>query len=86
VYFWNEFLTPILYLNDSDLTPLPVLLRNILISASLNEYIEFNAFSSTSLDSLKAAAVLITMLPMLLIYPWIQRYFSRGTLLGGVKE
>ncbi|MCI0395444.1 MAG: carbohydrate ABC transporter permease [Chloroflexi bacterium] len=86
VYFWNEFFTPILYLNDNDLMPLPVLLRNILISASFNEYVEFNAFSSTSIESLKSAAVLITMLPMLLVYPWIQRYFTKGTLLGAVKE
>jgi putative aldouronate transport system permease protein len=86
VYFWNEFFTPILYLNNNDLMPLPVLLRNILISASFNEYVEYNAFSSTSIDSLKAAGVLITMLPMLLIYPWIQRYFTKGTLVGGVKE
>jgi putative aldouronate transport system permease protein len=86
VYFWNEFFTPILYLNDNDLMPLPVLLRNILISASFNEYVEFNAFSSTPIESLKSAGVLLTMLPMLLVYPWIQRYFTKGTLLGGVKE
>jgi putative aldouronate transport system permease protein len=86
VYFWNEFFTPILYLNDNDLLPLPVLLRNILISASFNEYVEYNAFSSSSLESLKAAGVLLTMLPMLLVYPWIQRYFTKGALLGGVKE
>jgi putative aldouronate transport system permease protein len=86
VYFWNEFFTPILYLNDHNMMPLPVLLRNILISASFNEYVEYDAFSSTALESLKAAGVLITMLPMLLIYPWIQRYFTRGTLAGGVKE
>jgi putative aldouronate transport system permease protein len=86
VYFWNEFFTPILYLNDNHLMPLPVLLRNILISASFNEYVEFNAFSSTSIESLKSAGVLLTMLPMLLVYPWIQRYFTKGTLIGGVKE
>lgn len=86
VFYWNEFFTPILYLNDSDLMPLPVLLRNILISASFNEYVEYNAFSSSSLESLKAAGVLITMLPMLFLYPWIQRYFTKGTLVGGVKE
>lgn len=85
VYFWNEFFTPILYLNDNDLIPLPVLLRNILISASFNEYVEYNAFSTSSLESLKSAGVLITMLPMLMIYPWIQRYFTKGTLVGGVK-
>ena len=86
VYFWNEFFTPILYLNDSNLMPLPVLLRNILISASFNDYVEYNAFSSSSIESLKAAGVLITMIPMLLVYPWIQRYFTKGTLVGGVKE
>lgn len=86
VHFWNEFFTPILYLNDKDLMPLPVLLRNILISASFNEYVEFNAFSSTSVESLKSAGVLLTMLPMLMVYPWIQRYFTKGTLVGGVKE
>jgi len=85
VFYWNEFFTPILYLNDNNLIPLPVLLRNILISASFNEYVEYNAFSSSSLESLKSAGVLITMLPMLLIYPWIQRYFTKGTLVGGVK-
>ena len=85
VYFWNEFFTPMLYLNDSSLIPLPVLLRNILISASLNEYVDYNAFSSTPLESLKAAGVLITMIPMVIIYPWIQKYFTKGTLVGGVK-
>ena len=86
VYFWNEFFTPILYLNNNDMQPLPVLLRNILISANLNEYVEYNAFSSTSVDSLKAAGVVLTLLPMLPVYPWIQRYFTKGTLVGGVKE
>lgn len=86
VYYWNEFFTPILYLRDQDLMPLPVLLRNILISASFNEYVEFNAFTLSSIESLKSAGVLITMLPMLLIYPWIQRYFTKGALLGAVKE
>jgi len=86
VYFWNQFFTPLLYLNKNDLLPLPVLLRNILISSSLNEYVEYNAFSTSAVESLKAAGVLITMIPMLIVYPWIQRYFTKGTLVGGVKE
>jgi putative aldouronate transport system permease protein len=85
VYYWNEFFTPILYLNDENLQPLPVLLRKILVGANLSEYVEFDVTSSTSIESLKAAAVLLTMLPMVAVYPWIQRYFTKGTLLGGVK-
>lgn len=86
VSHWNEFFTPILYLNDPKLIPLPVLLRNILMAANFNEYVEYNAFSSTSIESLKAAGVFLTMLPMMIIYPWIQRHFTKGVLLGGVKE
>lgn len=86
VYFWNEFFTPILYLNDAKMQPLPVLLRNILSSSSVSEYVEYDAASAASIDSLKSASVLLTMLPMLLVYPWIQRYFTKGTLVGAVKE
>lgn len=86
VWYWNEFFYPLLYLNDARLMPLPVLLRNILTSASFNEYVEYDAFSTTSIDSLKSASVLLTMLPMMLIYPAIQRYFTKGAVLGGVKE
>jgi putative aldouronate transport system permease protein len=86
VWYWNEFFYPILYLNDADLMPLPVLLRNILMGESFNEYVEYDAFSSSSIESLKASAVILTMLPMVAVYPWIQRYFTKGTLLGGIKE
>lgn len=85
VYYWNEFFTPILYLNDQNLQPLPVLLRSILVGSNLSEYVEFDLSSSTSIESLKAAAVLLTMIPMVAVYPWIQHYFTKGTLLGGVK-
>ena len=86
VALWNEFFTPILYLNNNALTPLPVLLRNILMAANINEYLEYDAFSNAPIQAFKAASVFITMLPMVIVYPWIQRYFTKGTLLGGVKE
>jgi putative aldouronate transport system permease protein len=86
VFYWNEFFYPILYLNSNDLMPLPVLLRNILMASSLNEYVEFDAFSAAPIQSLKAASVFITMLPMVAVYPFIQRYFTRSTLTGSVKQ
>jgi putative aldouronate transport system permease protein len=85
VAHWNEFFTPILYLNNAKLQPLPVLLRNILQASNLNEYVEYDAFSSAPVQALKSASVLITMLPMVVIYPWIQRFFTKGTLAGGIK-
>jgi putative aldouronate transport system permease protein len=85
VAHWNEFFTAILYLNNAKLQPLPVLLRNFLNGANLNENIEASAFSAASIESLKAAAVLLTMLPMVVLYPWIQRYFTKGALTGSIK-
>jgi len=82
---WNEFFTAMLYLNDSKLQPLPVLLRNILMAVNMNEYLEYDAFSTSSVQSLKAASIFITMLPMVAAYPWIQKHFTKGTLVGGIK-
>lgn len=82
---WNEFFNAILYLNDASLQPLPVLLRNILLAANMNEYVEYDAFSSASVQAIKAASVFLTMLPMVIIYPFIQQYFTKGTLLGSIK-
>ncbi|MBN1372820.1 MAG: carbohydrate ABC transporter permease [Anaerolineaceae bacterium] len=86
VAHWNEFFNAILYLNDAKLQPLTILLRNILLAANMNEYVEYDAFSSASVQSIKSASVFLTMLPMVAIYPWIQKYFTKGTLLGGVKS
>ena len=86
VAHWNEFFNAILYLNDAKLQPLPVLLRNILLAANMNEYVEYDAFSSASVQAIKAASVFLTMLPMVIVYPWIQKYFTKGTLLGGIKQ
>jgi putative aldouronate transport system permease protein len=86
VHYWNEFFTPMLYLNDQDLQPLPVLLRNILIGMNFSEYVDYDVSRSASIESLKSAAVLLTMLPMVAVYPWIQQHFTKGTLVGSVKE
>ncbi|MBN9389058.1 MAG: carbohydrate ABC transporter permease [Chloroflexi bacterium] len=86
VTHWNEFFLPILYFNNQDMQPLPVLLRNILTAANMNEYVDYNAVASAPQQALKMAAVLLTMIPMLIVYPWIQKHFTKGVLVGGIKE
>ncbi len=83
---WNDFFNPILYLSNNDLMPLPVLLRGILLATNINDYVETNSLFTAPQDALKMAAVILTMLPMLVIYPWIQRHFTKGVLVGSVKE
>jgi len=85
VSFWNDFFHAMLYLNDSYLQPLPILLRNILMASGMNEYVEVNAFGNAPVQAIKAASVFLSAIPMLIAYPFIQKYFTKGTLLGSVK-
>ena len=74
-----------LYLNEAYLQPLPILLRNILMASGMNEYVEVNAFGNASVGAIKAASVFLSAIPMMLAYPFIQKYFTKGTMLGSVK-
>ncbi|MDR1788247.1 MAG: carbohydrate ABC transporter permease [Treponema sp.] len=85
VHFWNDFLNAMLYINDNRLQPLPILLRNILIASGMNEFVEVSAFGEAPIAAIKAASVFMAAIPMIIAYPFIQKYFTKGTLLGSVK-
>jgi putative aldouronate transport system permease protein len=85
VSFWNDFFHAMLYLNDNSLQPLPILLRNILMASGMNEYVEVSAFGNANVQAIKAASVFMAAIPMIVAYPFIQKYFTKGTLLGSVK-
>ncbi len=85
VSFWNDFFHAMLYLNSNQLQPLPILLRNILMASGMNEYVEVSAFGDAPIAAIKAASVFMSAIPMIIAYPFIQKYFTKGTLLGSVK-
>lgn len=85
VAFWNDYFHPMLYLNKDNLRPLPILLRNILMAAGMNEFVEARAFGEAPIEAIKAASVFMSAIPMIILYPFIQKYFTKGTLLGSVK-
>lgn len=85
VSFWNDFFHAMLYLNKAYLQPLPILLRNILMASGMNEYVEVSAFGNAPVSAIKAASVFMSAIPMVLAYPFIQKYFTKGTMLGSVK-
>lgn len=85
VSFWNDYMRSLLYLQKSALKPLPLLLRDILIGTSMNDNLEASAFGSAPIEAIKAASVFISAIPMMIAYPFIQMYFTKGTLAGSVK-
>jgi putative aldouronate transport system permease protein len=88
IYQWNSYFDALIYLKSPDLYPLQLILRSILI---------LNTTSSGSMDAktmlerqqladlLKYSLIVISSLPVLIIYPFVSRYFTKGILIGAVK-
>lgn len=86
---WNGYSDALMYLSikKSEFYPLQLFLYNILHSVNSVDVATQEGFSSPGLsESLKAAIVMFSTIPILCIYPWLQKYFIHGVTLGGVKE
>jgi len=84
---WNGYSDALMYMNDSTFYPLQLLLYNILNNINSVEVATQEGFSSPGLtESLKAAIVMFSTIPILCIYPWLQKYFIHGVTMGAVKE
>ncbi|MCU6792652.1 MULTISPECIES: carbohydrate ABC transporter permease [Paenibacillus] len=80
---WNTYFYAILFLNNSADMPLQVFLRQMLIESDSGMEVDAGGFAYT--PAVKMAAVLITAVPLLVIYPFMQKYFNKGMLMGSVK-
>lgn len=78
---WNAFFEALIYLNDGKMHPLQIMLRTILIAGSNPQ----GEGDLSYIESLKYAMIVIATLPILCVYPFIQKYFVQGSMIGGVK-
>ncbi|MBR6442445.1 MAG: carbohydrate ABC transporter permease [Clostridia bacterium] len=84
VSHWNSYFSAVLYLSKPELYPLQIILRQVVL---MNEIVE-NASSTENVmaEGIKYATIVVAMLPMLCVYPFVQRYFVKGVMIGSVKE
>ncbi|GMQ64414.1 carbohydrate ABC transporter permease [Vallitalea maricola] len=82
VYNWNAFLPGMMYLNDKTKWTLQVVLRDMLDQTTANIDTD-DVF--TSPENFKMATVMISVVPILCVYPFLQKYFTKGVMLGSVK-
>ena len=87
---WNEYFSALIYITKSALSPLQVVLREILIQNELNEMMSnANAIQSQELqmvaEGMKYSTIVLASLPMVLLYLVFQRFFVKGVMLGAVK-
>lgn len=87
VGIWNNFFSAMLYLRSTELFPLQVVLRNIVLQGVSNSNQATNIGGDTILvdESLKFATIIVSTLPILLVYPFLQKYFAKGALIGSIK-
>ncbi|MFC4404115.1 carbohydrate ABC transporter permease [Gracilibacillus xinjiangensis] len=92
VSLWNQYFNALIYISDQNLFPLQLFLREILV---INE-IDMNTQEAGQMESfveqvktaglIKYAVIIVSALPLLIIYPFLQRFFVKGVLIGSVKE
>jgi len=85
VGLWNNFYLPLLYLRDESLFPLQVILRNLVIIGSSNMSETTRADSIVVEESLKYTVIMVSTVPILLLYPFLQKYFVKGVMIGAIK-
>lgn len=86
VQIWNNYMGPLIYLRNADLFPLQVMLREIVLAGQLtgSEGAVTDNYIMAE-DSLKYATVMMSTLPILIIYPFLQKHFVKGAMIGSVK-
>ena len=86
---WNAYFNAFLYLNDKSLFPLQIILRDILISNSIDPQLvtdpELMSARRGMSDLLKYALIVVSSAPVLCLYPFVQKHFVQGVMIGSVK-
>ena len=84
---WNMWFKPLLYLNKPELFPISLFLRNIVFAEQISLVDVGSAADAAQIYmTMKPAAIILVTLPIILVYPFAQRYFVSGVMLGSIKE
>jgi len=84
VGIWNDFMSPLLYLNDSSMWTLQMFLRQVTAATDLS-MLQDDPSQQPPAQGIKFAVIIVATLPILIFYPFLQKHFAKGMLLGSVK-
>jgi multiple sugar transport system permease protein/putative aldouronate transport system permease protein len=88
VAYWNNFFTALLYLQDLAKYPLQLILRTYVVNQAQIGVDQLGGTSGAALppqEALEMAILVLSIVPILLVYPFVQRHFTKGVLIGAVK-
>lgn len=85
VAHWNSWFSAMIYIQDNQKFPLQLVLREILLIGDTSNVITDLGNASSLRESVKYATIVVATVPILCVYPFLQKYFAKGTLIGSVK-
>lgn len=87
VAHWNEYMNGLIYLRDQSLQPLQIVLRNILMQNQVSAMGDIDSIleQQKAAELIKYGLIIVSTLPVLVVYPFLQKHFNQGTMLGSVK-
>jgi putative aldouronate transport system permease protein len=88
VYQWNDYFTGVLYVNNNDLQPIQTFLYRVVAQSSSNQIVAATGGAITrtvTSQSIKMATMVVTTAPIVFAYPFLQKYFVKGLLIGSIK-
>ena len=84
-WHWNSWFDGLIYIRNRDLLTLQNVLRNTLIAANLEDVYDITAVSRPPLEAVRSAMIVVSTLPILCFFPFVQKYFVKGILVGSIK-
>jgi putative aldouronate transport system permease protein len=85
VWHWNSFFPSLIYLNDVKLYPIQLIMRSMVVEGQASDSGNAGREIGVAITSLKYAVIMITILPIVCVYPFIQKYFVKGAMIGSLK-
>ena len=84
---WNAYFNALIYITDRDKYPLQMVLRELLMQSKMDEMVDTEGAVTQQMlaESLKYAVMVVASVPVLLLYPFLQRYFVKGVMVGAIK-
>jgi putative aldouronate transport system permease protein len=82
---WNSWFNAMLYFRNRSLYPLQLILREILIANDITQMVNVSVDTEQIAETIKYAVIVVATLPILCIYPFLQKYFVKGVMIGAVK-
>ena len=84
---WNNYFNALVYIRDQAKWPIQVWLRQIIVlsTGGFSQYENLAEFATVPSDAVKYAVIVVSTIPIILVYPFLQKYFTKGVMLGSVK-